>query len=217
MITTSPARKQYQSGTAYDMPGKYWDALMGVAVDNGGYVTPALVAPHGVPAVELRKMVSRGTLHAAARGVYRIPSLPYDPLDDAGKAHKNGYLRADDIVIESPRRRVNHDEHPHRLHSPGEHPAARAASIGPAGHDIDHQPLDRVVVRCDHRVVVQARQGPGHLVRGRPARRLVSHWGLSFWSPSAATSLGRPQPRDQGPTAASTSKSPDTTLSRTLA
>ncbi|MEW6155229.1 MAG: hypothetical protein AB1673_14775 [Actinomycetota bacterium] len=55
---------------------------MDVAVDNGGYVTPALVAPHGVPAVELRKMVSRGTLHAAARGVYRIPSLPYDPLDE---------------------------------------------------------------------------------------------------------------------------------------
>lgn len=64
------------------MPGKYWDALMDVAVDNGGYVTPALVASHGVPAVELRKMVSRGTLQAAARGVYRIPSLPYDPLDE---------------------------------------------------------------------------------------------------------------------------------------
>jgi predicted transcriptional regulator of viral defense system len=55
---------------------------MDVAVDNGGYVTPSLVAPHGVPAVELRKMVSRGTLQAAARGVYRVPSLPYDPLDE---------------------------------------------------------------------------------------------------------------------------------------
>jgi predicted transcriptional regulator of viral defense system len=64
------------------MPGRYWDALMDVAVDNGGYVTPALVAPEGVPAVELRKMVSRGTLQAAARGVYRVPSLPYDPLDE---------------------------------------------------------------------------------------------------------------------------------------
>ena len=75
-------RKQYQSGTVYVVPGKYWGPLMDVAVDNGGYVTPSLVAPHGVPAVELRKMVSRGTLHAAARGVYRIPSLPYDPLDE---------------------------------------------------------------------------------------------------------------------------------------
>lgn len=64
------------------MPGKYWTALMDVAVDNGGYVTPSLVAPLGVPAVELRKMVARGTLQAAARGVYRVPSLPYDPLDE---------------------------------------------------------------------------------------------------------------------------------------
>ena len=55
---------------------------MEVAVDNGGYVTPALVEPFGVPAVELRKMVSRSTLQAAARGVYRVPSLPYDSLDE---------------------------------------------------------------------------------------------------------------------------------------
>jgi predicted transcriptional regulator of viral defense system len=56
-------------------------ALMEVAVDNGGYVTPALVAQLGVPAVELRKMVSRGTLESAAHGVYRVPSLPTDRHD----------------------------------------------------------------------------------------------------------------------------------------
>ena len=55
---------------------------MDVAVDNGGYVTPALVAPLGVPAVELRKMVSRGTLESAGHGVYRIPSLPFDRYDE---------------------------------------------------------------------------------------------------------------------------------------
>ena len=54
---------------------------MDVAVDNGGYVTPALVAPYGVPAIELRKMVSRGTLQAVAHGVYRVPSLPIDHFD----------------------------------------------------------------------------------------------------------------------------------------
>lgn len=64
------------------MPGKYWAAVMDVAVDHGGYVTPALVAPLGVPGVELRKMVSRGALEAAARGVYRVPALPYDRLDE---------------------------------------------------------------------------------------------------------------------------------------
>ena len=55
---------------------------MDVAVDNGGYVTPALVAPFGVPAIELRKMVSRATLVSAGHGVYRIPSLPYDRFDE---------------------------------------------------------------------------------------------------------------------------------------
>ena len=55
---------------------------MDVAVDNGGYVTPGLVAPLGVPAVELRKMVSRGTLESAGHGVYRVPSLPIDRYDE---------------------------------------------------------------------------------------------------------------------------------------
>ena len=51
---------------------------MEVAVDNGGYVTPALMAPFGVPAIELRKMAARGALTAAAHGVYRVPSLPHE-------------------------------------------------------------------------------------------------------------------------------------------
>ncbi|MFK7917930.1 MAG: hypothetical protein AB8G14_07620 [Ilumatobacter sp.] len=52
---------------------------MDVAVDNGGYVTPSLV---DVPAVELRKMVTRGTLDSAGHGVYRVPSLPFDRHDE---------------------------------------------------------------------------------------------------------------------------------------
>jgi predicted transcriptional regulator of viral defense system len=55
---------------------------MNVAVDNGGYVTPALMAPFGVPAIELRKMVARSVLTAAAHGVYRVPSLPIDTYDE---------------------------------------------------------------------------------------------------------------------------------------
>lgn len=62
------------------MPGKYWATVVDVAVDNGGYVTPALVP--AVPAVELRKMVSRGILDAAAHGVYRVPVLPRDRFDE---------------------------------------------------------------------------------------------------------------------------------------
>lgn len=75
-------QEQYVFGTISVVPGKYWDSLMDVAVDNGGYVTPALVAPLGVPAVELRKMVARGTLESAGHGVYRVPSLPIDRYDE---------------------------------------------------------------------------------------------------------------------------------------
>lgn len=53
---------------------------MDAAVDNGGYVTPALVPL--VPAVELRKMVARGVLDGVAHGVYRVPQLPYDRYDE---------------------------------------------------------------------------------------------------------------------------------------
>jgi predicted transcriptional regulator of viral defense system len=55
---------------------------MEIAVDHGGYVTPALVAPVGVPAIELRKMVARGTLASAGHGVYRVPALPRDRYDE---------------------------------------------------------------------------------------------------------------------------------------
>lgn len=55
---------------------------MAVAVENGGYVTPALLEPYGVPAVELRKMVARGTLASAGRGIYRVPVLPPDRFDE---------------------------------------------------------------------------------------------------------------------------------------
>jgi predicted transcriptional regulator of viral defense system len=64
------------------VPGKYWDLILDVAVDNGGYVTPALMAPFGVPAVELRKMVARGVLAGTAHGVYRVPVLPLDRYDE---------------------------------------------------------------------------------------------------------------------------------------
>jgi hypothetical protein len=75
-------QKQYLFGTVSVMPGKYWESIMEVAVDNGGYVTPALLAPFGVPAIELRKMVAREVLTSAAHGVYRVPALPIDAYDE---------------------------------------------------------------------------------------------------------------------------------------
>jgi predicted transcriptional regulator of viral defense system len=80
--TSRPLQKQYLFSTVSVMPGKYWESIMDVAVDNGGYVTPALLSPFGVPAIELRKMVARNVLTAAAHGVYRVPSLPIENYDE---------------------------------------------------------------------------------------------------------------------------------------
>jgi predicted transcriptional regulator of viral defense system len=75
-------QKQYQYGTVFVVPGRHWETLIKVAVENGGYVTPSLVAPMGVPAVELRKMVARGSLISAGHGVYRVPELPPERYDE---------------------------------------------------------------------------------------------------------------------------------------
>ena len=64
------------------MPGRLWDALIEVAVEHGGYITPDLAAPVGVPAIELRKMVSRHVLTSAGHGIYRVPGLPIDRFDE---------------------------------------------------------------------------------------------------------------------------------------
>ena len=64
------------------VPGRLWNALIEVAVENGGYITPDLAAPVGVPAIELRKMVSRHVLTSAGHGIYRVPGLPIDRYDE---------------------------------------------------------------------------------------------------------------------------------------
>jgi predicted transcriptional regulator of viral defense system len=76
------AHKQYFFGTVCTVPGKYWNTIMDVAIEHGGYITPTLMAATGVPAIELRKMVSRGTLDAAGHGIYRVPALPLDRYDE---------------------------------------------------------------------------------------------------------------------------------------
>lgn len=66
----------------FRMPGRLWDSVVEVAVEHGGYITPRLATPAGIPAIELRKMVSRGTLIQAGHGIYRVPSLPIDRYDE---------------------------------------------------------------------------------------------------------------------------------------
>lgn len=80
MDPAPPPDERVRKWHFFCMPGKYWNAVLEVAVDNGGYVSPTLVP--AVPAIELRKMVARGILDSAAHGVYRVPGLPRDRSDE---------------------------------------------------------------------------------------------------------------------------------------
>jgi predicted transcriptional regulator of viral defense system len=64
------------------MPGKAYNALMDVAVNQYGYVTAADAAAVGVVADRLRKMAERGTLERIAYGLYRVPAVALTSLDE---------------------------------------------------------------------------------------------------------------------------------------
>ena len=54
----------------------YREKLRQIALENDGYVTPALARARGVPDVELRKLAARGAVEKRERGVYRDPYYP---------------------------------------------------------------------------------------------------------------------------------------------
>lgn len=65
------------------MPGKAFTALMGVAVDQHGYVTTDDARTVGVAPEVLRVLAHRGDADHVAHGVYRmrlVPSGPHDRL-----------------------------------------------------------------------------------------------------------------------------------------
>jgi predicted transcriptional regulator of viral defense system len=61
----------------------YRQRLYELIGDNHGIITIAMAAEVGVPAVELRKLTSRGALERAGRGIYRIPFAPLDKFQQA--------------------------------------------------------------------------------------------------------------------------------------
>jgi predicted transcriptional regulator of viral defense system len=64
------------------MPGKAYNALMEVAIDQYGFVTAADAAEVGVVTDRLRKMAERGTLERVAYGLYRVPAVVSTGLDN---------------------------------------------------------------------------------------------------------------------------------------
>ena len=60
--------------------------LVAIAADHHGLVTSAAAAAAGVQPVLLVQMAKRGVLEKVARGIYRVPELAGDPLDQYQEA-----------------------------------------------------------------------------------------------------------------------------------
>ena len=82
----------------------YRDTLRRAAIEHDGYVTAAIAKQHGVPAVELRKLASRGAFEKRQRGVYRDPYFPptdeFDHLREALLTLGDGAYLTGETVLE---------------------------------------------------------------------------------------------------------------------
>jgi predicted transcriptional regulator of viral defense system len=74
----------------------YREVLRELSYDTHGVVTLKDAADAGVPAVELRKLASRGALVRLGKGVYRMTEAPHGPLDEFAEAVA---LVGDDAVL----------------------------------------------------------------------------------------------------------------------
>ncbi len=62
------------------MPGREYDKVLEVAVDQHGYVTTAQARTLGIHGDTIRKMAARGALERVSWGVYRMPTFPPSPF-----------------------------------------------------------------------------------------------------------------------------------------
>jgi predicted transcriptional regulator of viral defense system len=69
-----------------DAEVKYRDIVREIALDQYGYVTTKQAAEAGVPAIELPKLASRGGLENIGYGLYRVPDIPPQALDQFAEA-----------------------------------------------------------------------------------------------------------------------------------
>lgn len=80
----------------------YRQTLRWLAFDHHGIVTTELAAAAGVPAVEVRKLASRGALTRVGHGVYRMDEVPMTALTPYAQALAlvgDGSYLADESVL----------------------------------------------------------------------------------------------------------------------
>jgi predicted transcriptional regulator of viral defense system len=68
------------------MPGRAYSALLEVATDHYGFVTPEDARALGIDPQRLVVMADRAVIERADRGIYRFPTVPHTPLDQLMQA-----------------------------------------------------------------------------------------------------------------------------------
>ena len=80
----------------------YREQVREIALDQYGLVSTADAAAADIPAVELRKLASRGALDRVGRGVYRDPSVPGTMRDQYAQAvllvGSDAYLTGESVL-----------------------------------------------------------------------------------------------------------------------
>jgi predicted transcriptional regulator of viral defense system len=81
-LKDSPVAKTMELIHTFDMPGKWYAELFGIASDQYGYVTPHDATSIGAQDRVLVDMERHGHLHRVSRGLYRFRSFPPSPRNE---------------------------------------------------------------------------------------------------------------------------------------
>jgi predicted transcriptional regulator of viral defense system len=68
------------------VPGQVYSALLEVATDHYGFVTPNDARELGIDPQRLVVLADRGVIEHPERGIYRFPTVPHTPLDQLMQA-----------------------------------------------------------------------------------------------------------------------------------
>jgi predicted transcriptional regulator of viral defense system len=68
------------------VPGRAYSALLEVAIDHYGFVTPNDARELGIDPQRLVVLADRGVIERAERGIYRFPTVPQTALDQLMRA-----------------------------------------------------------------------------------------------------------------------------------
>src|SRR5206468_2010976 len=79
-------QKTWQNATISAMPGKVYNQLVDIALDQYGFVTPADAREIDIDPHRLIEMARRGVIERVDHGLYRVPVVARTGLDQLMQA-----------------------------------------------------------------------------------------------------------------------------------